>query len=416
MKPLLSSQEKGMLLQAPLGRYTSFLYENAVLIGHIDFMLGSAMQDTAAADKYLIGLRDGSASDRRMFQELHMCGAARANQSINGVFSSIVNHYKHGVKGVSPSEEMANSMALTEANYESTDFKLPYNNMVFEIPRNCCDRLKGSFDADNPANALLLEQFGIDPNNLTNGFKVAYILLSISDHDKYFVEEFQGYADRTINVEIVTEDFIRGKMIVDSDIPNILKYPINFNPSPVCVYSRPLVEGKTMEEVLSFHAGKIKDTPGAWAPEKGTNDTGSGIVEDWRLAADDEHEYIIRLTRMATNCIHAITQIGFDENKKPVPDKLIKRGSFSAKRMIPDILTPIALVSDQAKKVKYDDTSTGYSGVVKDPHFRRGHWRRQRHGKDNQEIKTIWIAPLIVNQHLLRDKADENVIKNATAK
>ena len=44
--------------------------------------------------------------------------------------------------------------------------------------------------------------------------------------------------------------------------------------------------------------------------------------------------------------------------------------------------------------------STGEStGKTVAPHVRRGHWRRQRYGERNTQIRRIRIAPLLVNAH-----------------
>ena len=40
------------------------------------------------------------------------------------------------------------------------------------------------------------------------------------------------------------------------------------------------------------------------------------------------------------------------------------------------------------------------TGKTMAPHVRRGHWRRQRHGEGNTQVRRIRIAPLLVNAHL----------------
>lgn len=407
MKPLVHTQEKGMLLQAPLGQYTSFLYENAELIDHMCQLTSLAKLGPAKVEQYMDDLHDKSSHGKRMTKELHMAGGARQNRMINGVFASIMEHFKHGVKGVKPDETMADAMALTEANYDSTEFKMPYDNIVLEIPDGCVGKLSGNFE-DNPHERQLMEDFGIDPECIKKGFDTAYVFISFEDHKRQYVKEFDGYAEATINVEIVTRQFISGKLIRDSEVPNIFNYPMNFNPAPVCVYSRPLIEGHSMEDILTLKTGRVGNSPG----EYGVSDEGGPFVENWQFLAGSEYEYIIRLTRMAVNCIHAITQIGFDEEKQPVAKKLIKRGSHVVRRFIPDILTPVTSITNEASKAEYADDSTGHSGVVVSPHFRRGHWRKQRHGEGRKLTKTIWIAPQVINKHLLREKADENVVKN----
>lgn len=403
-----------MLQQSPLGRYTSFIYENAVLLGHLDYMFKVAKTDPDKADAYLKSLRDGTKKDRAQFEEIHLCGAARANASINQVVLSFIDHYKNGIKGVTPSARLADSMALTDANYQADDFMLPYPEVVIDVPEECAGYLSSSYE-DTPKNRRLLEDFGIDPNSVRDGFKIACIFLSITKHPEQAFEEFDGKtADRSVDIAIITEGLISGPLVKESVVPNIFRYKRNFNPAPICTFSRPLIKGMEMEQVLRLHTGRIKDTPGAYPLKDGTEDNGTGVVTDWHFAADSELEYIIRLSRMALNCVHAITQIGYDEVKQAVPQKLIRRGSNAAKRAIPDILRPVTIISDEANKSQYSDASIGHSGIVMSPHFRRGHWRRQHHGKDNKEVKTIWIAPQVINKHLLRDKADQNVVKNAT--
>ena len=40
------------------------------------------------------------------------------------------------------------------------------------------------------------------------------------------------------------------------------------------------------------------------------------------------------------------------------------------------------------------------TGKTVAPHVRRGHWRRQRYGEGNAQVRRIRIAPLLVNAHL----------------
>lgn len=401
-----------MLRQSPLGRYTAFQYDNAVLFGHVKYIQELIKKDERKADEYLLSLRDGSDKDKKMYQELHLCSASRMNKTINGMFMSMIDHYNHGIKGISPTPQLVNALALTDANYTTDDFMMPYPEMIIDIPDECAGHLSGSFK-NEPRNRKLMEEFGLDPDCITKGFKIACVFIHVREHEPHEYKQFGGFATRTMDITIITEAMISGPMVRPSTIRNVFGYPINYNPSPICAFSRPLIPGMEMEKLIRYTTGEINDSPGSYAVGKGTDDHGTGIVTDWHLAAETELEYIIRLTRMALNCIHAVTQIGYEKITDSVPQKLIQRGGEAAKRVIPDILKPVSLLVDEAKKAQYSDDSIGHSGIVMAPHFRRGHWRKQHYGQQMQQTKTIWIAPTVINKHLLREAADKNVIKNA---
>ena len=51
-------------------------------------------------------------------------------------------------------------------------------------------------------------------------------------------------------------------------------------------------------------------------------------------------------------------------------------------------------------KVESKTTTLYKEGKLKSPHFRKGHLRKQRFGKNREETKIIWVNPVMVNTHL----------------
>jgi hypothetical protein len=57
-------------------------------------------------------------------------------------------------------------------------------------------------------------------------------------------------------------------------------------------------------------------------------------------------------------------------------------------------------VLNVARTVNHASHAAAPTGKTVAPHVRRGHWRRQRYGEANTQVRRIRIAPLLVNAHL----------------
>lgn len=94
-------------------------------------------------------------------------------------------------------------------------------------------------------------------------------------------------------------------------------------------------------------------------------------------------------TRLAVLMIHVA---GLDREIVEPPEKLNKQRLKSNK-------PPVQRYSYVHVSKVYDSSGKAhaYTGRHMPIHMRAGHVRRQHHGKDNEEVKLIWIAPVLVN-------------------
>lgn len=392
-----------MLLQSPLGSITSFVYTNSDLFDAMHAVAESQISNEEIVE--VLG--------KDMLYKLETVGTACRNNSVRGCISNFLKLHQKGIKGIAPDAKLADSMALTEANYNAEDFRMPYDRLVIEIPKECRGHVRLDRESFSDGTKELYEDaWGIDLNHLfTVGAEIKYIIVSeIKYEEPKYVKEFEGYAESQIDIEIITSEFLKSELV--KPIPNNGRARRDdgyitswiFNPSPVSFYGRPLVKGRTVEELISKRVWREDNSPGAIKHRVSDN-----IVADLRWPEQPELDYMINATRMALNLIFALVNMGFDEEMKVSSQKLIHRGSKEAKRVIPDVLSPATLINSELKKFKYESIGEG-GGSVR-PHFRRGHWRNQRHGPELQQIKNVWIMPTIVNKKLLRAGAEDNVFK-----
>ena len=404
MKPLTKDQERGMLKQAPAGALTAFLYDNAWFFDSLKDAAAMSEEDLAKKYKHV----------PRFMERLNIISMAMQNTSITGAISRLDYIYRDGIKAMVPSAHLADAMALTEANYSCDDFKLPYKTVVIEIPPQCRGHIRMMRDGlPTTWDTAYGDLWDINMEEMyTTGSEARFVILSEVEYEEdAYYKEFDGHASRHIAVEIITTEFLRGEMAKPFDLSKFMKTAKNlmvFNPSPVATFSRPLIHGRTVDDVIMYHAGVRDDSPGTIKVEGDD----APLRPNQHYTQASEQEYMVRIARMAMNVMFALVNMGYDEEKKVAAPKLIQRGGREAQRAIPDVLSVTVEMNAELKKIKYDD-STGHSGIVVTPHFRRGHWRKQRHGEGKSLLKSVWIAPTIVNRHLLRDNGEASVFASS---
>ena len=398
-----------MLKQAPLGAMTSFLYDNAAV-------LDAAYKIGVKGDYTNVSIIEEFGKD--IFASIDALAAASANNSVRAVLRRLMLLSHEGVKGIAPNASFADSMALTEANYDCTDFKMPYPTVVIEIPEACRGYIRLNRANFSQTIIKLYEKlWGIDMELMfTRGAEARYIVVTETERELQRFESFDGEATKHISIEIMMSEFMKGpitKPIADAGFTTKFQRDdgsttsMAFNPAPVTFFGRPMIKGQTVEKVFMQRVWNTDDSPGTIK----LNDDAAPMGIDLRWTQGSELEYTQRVTRMAMNIIFALVNMGYDEVKRVASDKIIRRGSNVAKRVIPDVLSPTTVMSAELKKFKYDESFTE-TDLVMSPHFRRGHWRKQRHGAELKLIKNVWIMPTVVNKHLLRAGEDKGAFSN----
>ena len=393
-------------MQAPFGALLAFLYDNSNLLESLETLI----RNPNATSEQMMAF---TKIDPRLQGRLATLLTAMQNSSVRDVIMKMIELTKNGIKGCQPSEVFADSMALTDANYLCDDFKMPYPVVVVEIPEGC----RGHIRVMPRTMPEELERhyvglWGLDFRQFElKGAETRYIILSEEIVPRTQVAQLGGWTERWIHAQIITSEFVKGELIKESKlIYTTANNNLLFNPAPVSTFTRPMIEGKAVEEIITYRSGERDNSPGSID----IPDDDVPLKPNQKWSESSEIEYMVRVSRMAMNVVMALTNIGFDEEKKVVGEKLKRRGSAKANRVVPDVLRPVTLINDELDKVQYED-SEGHSGVVVSPHFRRGHWRRQHYGEKRSLIKNAWIAPTIVNKHLLRGAADQNVLRNVKA-
>lgn len=400
-----------MLLQSPLGALTAFLYDNHKLLKTANEVAQYQRLENWSNEQLI------SKYGIDMFNRLSAVGSASRNSSVRALMKRMIKLAEEGVKGIAPSATFCESMALTEANYNCEDFKMPYPTVAVEIPEGCRGYVRLDRKAFSKGICEMYEElWGLDMDLLFDrGAECRYVIISEHDADetggkkeKYFAE-FDGSAEKIISVEIVTSEFLKGHMT--KRLPRQAYGPegtlvdMGFNPAPVTFYGRPMIKGKTVEDIfMGRKAFAEDDSPGSIHVE-GENEK---LKVDLRWTQGSELEYTMRITRMAINVIFALVNMGYTETKKAGAPKLLRRGGKDAQRAVPDVLEPATVINTELEKYRYDTDNIG-DGSSKRPHFRRGHWRKQRHGPERKLIKNVWILPTVVNRDKLRAGAEDDV-------
>lgn len=95
-----------------------------------------------------------------------------------------------------------------------------------------------------------------------------------------------------------------------------------------------------------------------------------------------------------------IFNLMFILEKRPelITEERIKQKGFGNNKKTSNYRNPIWVGKDYKIQYKYvDKKESEKDGKPKSPHFRKGHLRRQRFGKNREEVKIIWVDPVIVN-------------------
>lgn len=121
---------------------------------------------------------------------------------------------------------------------------------------------------------------------------------------------------------------------------------------------------------------------------------GSGIMVTTPFGAEGEHESWLRITGLALTVALLMLNIQGVEKEKIVSRALNKARKASGKPSISDhtVVRIGHVYTREGKRVKY-----GSTGRVMPVHMRAGHTRRQHFGEGNQEVKIIYVPPVLVN-------------------
>lgn len=404
---LPSQKETGMLLQNKFGLLSAFLYNHDFMLKHHNvferFMnMASPNCLVPFAAKYAemdLKVRFGDVVIDPGMEVLLNLMADYNSSALHQFVRAIMDMYKNGIHGMQPSEVLCESMALTQANYDASEFHLPYPTTIIELPlafrssytlRPFLEEMRMLPNLMAAANQYWktdFEQLGRD------GLPPRYIIMMEHQHDEIGVENvpnFQKFvgatANRTLTV-VMASDLSFKKMlcpILKAILNNQMREVRIMNPMSFCVFQRPLYRGVTMHDVLTTKTGIKND--------------GSVYSVDMM---DSEQHSMIQMSLLCVNICHALTHMGM-ETEKVAHEKLQRRGSPLAQRVIPTIIAPaITIINEARRSSRTDDGLSESTGKVVSPHYRIGHFRRQHYGSGGIEIKTVWIAPTLVNKHLL---------------
>lgn len=119
----------------------------------------------------------------------------------------------------------------------------------------------------------------------------------------------------------------------------------------------------------------------------------------WKCSALSEFEppshledWVIRAVKVLDAAILFPHVKGLARTVEPAPEKLNKQRAAKGKPRIQEFTTIyIGRVEDASGK------SHAYTGRTMPVHMRAGHTRNQRYGKGREMVKTIYIAPVLVN-------------------
>lgn len=127
-----------------------------------------------------------------------------------------------------------------------------------------------------------------------------------------------------------------------------------------------------------------------------------GLLRRIRSAGEDPKQYQFTEAsgRAVINLMMMLTYYGsrlgeplckreYDYHRRDPKVAHLKHGDFRAVEMVQDIVV----------RAESRQTCRGEpTGEIKAPHWRRGHWRRQRCGVGNQDTRTIFIKPILIHE------------------
>jgi hypothetical protein len=411
---LPEQKETGMLQQGPFGLLSTFLYNHDFMLKHQDFFArfidNSRMNNLVPVQTDPISLQirfaDLAQAEITPGMEVLISLMAEHNSgALHQFIRAIFSMYKNGIRGMTPSKHLCESMALTQANYDASEFHLPYPCTVIELPIEFRSKFTlKPFLAEARQHPQILEAmesyYKTDFKALEeNGLPPRYIIMMEHEHDEVgtagipnFAKFDGAKATRTLTTVLVSDLTFKRMLcpILKIQKPGY-QQPFEFrimNPMCLAVFQRPLYRGVSLHNILTAMTGIKND--------------GSPYSTD--LDEQSRHS-MIQMTLLCANICHALTHMGMEVKEQAGADKLRARGSNLAQRCMPTTIAPALTIITESNKTQRDDSDVPSepTGRVISPHYRIGHFRKQHYGAGGKDIKTVWIAPTLVNKYLLQN-------------
>ena len=303
---------------------------------------------------------------------------------INENYVNWVNWYKNGKNIFSFSHELLSMLEKTDAsNVKPDSFHLPYDIFYLSLkPLN----IKISKDSNE-----IIEGVYIDHNiwNDSGEHPEGYCDLSL-----YFVGNFRKI-------------FLKNISSIKSRTPYTINNVEEFDEYPVGSFWNMWLwfqksEGReNVKQTIDYFLKELKNEI---FPKKNLN------IEVTDIDLDFYNSTVELLTNTINLVINCMLYLSQPTEKKDI-EKNYPKGlphNFDRKLNYAKTAKEIKKVSNkidelgftkinyvgQSFKHKYD---TEITNINVRPHWRRGHWRNQKHGKKSSLSKVVWIMPTIVN-------------------
>lgn len=291
---------------------------------------------------------------------------------LNGKYRKWEWWFKYGQNIFSFSKELLELLSHTDINeVKANDFKLPFD--IFYLSLKPLE-LKVHPDRNEIIEGVYVETNIYDPSGVHNE---GYFEISLQ-----FVGEFEEYY-----IELC-------------DLKDKEGFPIGGFWNMFFLFSK--------EEGVSTMDEAIKKSI-EWEKDELFPKTNQGKISDEYLDYFGSHLKLIESTlKLVINCLLYLSQPQEKiDNETKIPEKL--PGNFDKK-------LSFAKSQKQRDKIIKKINETGFSKINfignsfkqhsvsnirnngTNTHWRRGHWRNQKFGKELNQSKLIWILPTIVNQ------------------
>lgn len=291
---------------------------------------------------------------------------------LNGKYRRWEWWYKYGQNIFAFSEELLELLSHTDINeVTAKDFKLPYDIFYLSLKPL---KIKVQPDRNEIIEGVYVETNTYDPNGVHNE---GYFEISLQ-----FVGEFEDYFVELCNVK-------------DKE-----GFPIGGFWNMFFMFSK--------EEGITTMDEAIKESI-EWTKNELFPKTKDGKVSDEFLDYFGSHLKLIEnILKLVINCLLYLSQPNKKvDNEVKIPEKLPsnfdKKLSFAKTKKQRDKLvkkindtgfSKINFIGNSFKNYTTHNISNGRTST----HWRRGHWRNQKFGKNLSQSKLLWILPTIVNK------------------
>jgi hypothetical protein len=115
---------------------------------------------------------------------------------------------------------------------------------------------------------------------------------------------------------------------------------------------------------------------------------------------NEDVKTVNRLSNLAINILLAMTA----EPELITPERMLRPTKWNGKHVVRRALWKPNFIGERFKVI-YESVAPVGSHKSPHSHWRKGHWRNQRHGEKNTLVKRIWIKPVFVG--LTHEKKEE---------